>query len=99
MGSIPRPLATGRRLGSRITTAGSPSITAPKKMKMAAVRKRKTRLLPGTTVMSRIIAAGICCTVRNQEMTPAVPSSSPTAPVIIAACMTRPGSADHLISR
>ncbi len=74
-------------------------MTAPKKMKMAAVRNRNTRLLPGTTVISRIIAAGICCTVRNHETTPAVPSSRPTAPVIIAAFIMIAGSSFHLISR
>ena len=82
-----------------MTTAGSPSMTAPKKTKMTAVAKRNTVLLPGTTVIRRMSVAGICWTVRNHETSPAVPRSSPTAPVTIADFTTISGRSRHLISR
>ena len=44
---------------------------------------RKTRLLPGTIVISVISVDGSCWMVRNHEMTPAVARRSPTAPVTL----------------
>ena len=82
-----------------MTTAGRPSTTAPKKMKTTAVIARNVRLLPGTIVMSPISIAGSCWMVRNHEITPAVASSSPTAPVTAQDWMRISGSADQAISR
>ena len=74
-----------------MTTAGSPSSTAPSRMKSTAVRTRKTMFPPGTASIAFRRSCGICSTASTHATTAAVPSRKHTAAVTTALCTRRPG--------
>ena len=55
--SMPSCFTTGMKVGSRMTTAGKPSSTAPSRMKSSAVRTRKTIVPAGTASIAPAASA------------------------------------------